>query len=145
MKFAGELSVINEGGMSVVVVPPTPRKASPQTAEADAPPTMGISSQILPLSRLSLSSGGGGGISPTSSQDSSNDNRDRANGDTSSSSADSGTPPSEEGSGDGKDLKSWPVKDKLIKLRKSFTEPLVQYFQELQVGFVLLQLLIYFN
>ena len=105
---------------------------------------MGISSQILPLSRLSLSSGGGGGISPTSSQDSSNDagscgeNKDKANGDTSSSSVDSGSPPSEDAQSDSKDLKAWPVKDKLLKLRRSFTEPLVQYFQELQAGFTAL-------
>ena len=129
--------------MSVVVVPPTPRKASPEAADTHAPPAMGISSQILPLSRLSLSSGGGGGISPTSSQDSSNDvggdGKDKAIGDTSSSSVDSGSPPSEDGTGagagDSKDPKSWPVKNKLLKLRKSFTEPLVQYFQELQAGF----------
>ena len=138
--------------MSVVVVPPTPRKASPLAMDDErAPPAMGISSQILPLSRLSLSSGGGGGISPTSSQDSANDAggagsevRGKANGDTSSSSVDSGSPPSEDGApppGDGRDPKSWPVKDKLLKLRKSFTEPLVQYFQELQV--LLAELIVY--
>ena len=104
---------------------------------------MGISSQILPLSRLSLSSGGGGGISPTSSQDSSSNGESKdknsggAGGDTSSSSVDSGSPPSESdatSAGDSRELKAWPVKDKLLKLRKSFTEPLVQYFQELQAG-----------
>ena len=130
--------------MSVVVVPPTPRKASPQTSDADLHPAMGISSQILPLSRLSLSSGGGGGgISPASSQDSSNAHAENkaANSDTNSSGGGySGLPPppsssSSDASGDSKaDPKLGPVKDKLLKLRKSFTEPLVQYFQDLQAS-----------
>ena len=122
--FQGELSVIEEAGMSVIEVPSTPQK--------NVNPTMGVSSQILPLSRLSLSSsGGGGGISPTSSQASSTDKGNN------SSNSSSGSGPDGEAAdvpaGTAGELKQWPVRDKLMKLRKSFTEPLVQYFQDLQV------------
>jgi hypothetical protein len=102
----------------VVQLPPTPQKQPLAN--------LGISSQILPLSRLSLSSGGG--ISPTSSQASSSEVGENNNKVNSSSSSSGDSPPTEDG-----EFKQWPVKDKFLRLRRSFTEPLVQYFQELQM------------
>lgn len=79
------MCIINENDMSVVILPPTPQK-TPELHH-------GVSSQILPLSRLSS-----GGSSPPDCE---------------------------------KVLQS-PVKDKLQKFGKTLTEPLVQYFMDLQ-------------
>ena len=91
--------------MSVIVVPPSPQKS---------PDNEGLSTQILPLSRLSLSSNG----SPTnpSSQEASS---------SSSSSSDTSTD---------KPGVTSPMREKLQKLRKSLAEPLFQYFHDLQVS-----------
>ena len=108
---AGELNVVNESGMSIVALPPTPQKDPP-------PSTQGLSSQILPLSRLSLSSTGN---SPTGSQSS---------GDGGSSNGDKKVDNVSENNNGSTDGNKSPVKDKLLQLRKSFTEPLMQYFHE---------------
>lgn len=49
--FPAEKSILDEESMNVIVFPPTPDKTPPKLMDRDD----GISTQILPLSRLSLS------------------------------------------------------------------------------------------
>jgi hypothetical protein len=59
---------LDEGNMSVFAFPPTPQK-TPSASATTANPNDGISSQILPLSRLSMSGGSTCSTSPVLTQD----------------------------------------------------------------------------
>lgn len=97
--------MINENDFSVIVVPDTPQKNPPAQLQ-------GLSSQILPLSRLSMSSSNASSSPPNPvSELEQNNNNLNSN----------------------KKQES-PVREKLDKFRRSFTEPLLQYFHELQVS-----------
>lgn len=95
--------MINENDFSVIVVPDTPQKNPPTQLQ-------GLSSQILPLSRLSMSSSNASSSPPNPTHDLEQNNNNL-----------------------NKKQES-PVREKLDKIRRSFTEPLLQYFHELQVS-----------
>ncbi len=113
----GELSLLNEEDMNcVVTLPPTPHKETAdenhqegEKEEAKAAGNCrGISTQILPLARLSS------GNSPRTAEEEDAKPKKREE----SKEAEAATP----------------VRDKLHRLRKSLAEPLLQYFQDLQEG-----------
>ena len=90
--------------MSFIALPPTPQKALSSNH--------GISTQILPLHRLSLSSNSTGNSPPNPC-----DQRDAKNQEKSVAKENSN-----------------PVKEKIQKIGKTLTEPLFQYFHDLQVS-----------
>ena len=91
----------------------------------------GISTQILPLSRLSLSSNSS---PPNNSGTLSNNNKSDQTTPTTSSRPVAEVPPFSESSEKPVEIraKHSPVRDKLDKIRRSLTEPLIQYFHDLQ-------------
>lgn len=99
--FSDELDVIREGDMNVVTFPPTPQKQN-----LGHPLSSGLSTQILPLSRLSS------GNSPP---------------DPSLTTLTNIEPREKEASFE-------PVRERLQRLTKSLAEPLLQYFHELHVA-----------
>ena len=123
--------MLNESDMSVVVVSCTPQKEVPHKAASSSTltsshtsvnshPLEGLSSQILPLSRLSMSSN----ASPP------NPNADNSSDSASSNGGGSDGHGHDSNGNKTKDV----VKGKLDKIRRSLTEPLMNYFHELQVS-----------
>lgn len=135
----GEITIINESDMSVVALPPTPQKSTNSFASSRE----GISTQILPLSRLSLSSNSS---PPSSNNEDSPSNRPVAQVQPFSPEDMPNAPNNSRESGEEPLTpnnssiilptrnKVSPVREKLDKLRRSLTEPLFQYFHDLQVS-----------
>lgn len=116
------MSIINEADMSVIVIPNTPHKDF-------AKETRGLSSQILPLSRLSLSSGGG---SPNdgSSSDEKSPNPSIKGPNTTETSPNNPAGSNQDCQSDEDESQKFrtPVREKISTLRRTLTEPLFQYF-----------------
>ena len=108
LHLVGELNVLNEAEMNVITFPATPQKGLVSSSR------QGVSSQILPLSRLSS------GNSPEAGTQDAATLTLTSNATVKTSTVGSQTPK--------------PVKEKLTRLRKSLAEPLLQYFHELQVS-----------
>ena len=124
--ISGEITIINDADLSFVELPNTPKKPQESSNIME-----GISTQILPLSRLSLSSNSS---PPNSSGTSSNNNKSDQTTPTTSSRPVAEVPPFSESSEKPVEIraKHSPVRDKLDKIRRSLTEPLIQYFHDLQ-------------
>ncbi|XP_059091357.1 uncharacterized protein LOC131886916 isoform X1 [Tigriopus californicus] len=108
-----ELCIINESEMSMVQLPPTPQKRNYNECHVE-----GVSTQILPLSRLSMSSGSSPTISEVGKISTGSDPKDPIH--------------VRESQGTQTPKPVSPFREKLAKLRKSLTEPLYQYFHEIQ-------------
>ena len=130
--FLGEITIINADDLEdVISFPDTPQKPKES-------PNEGISTQILPLSRLSLSSSASNSSPPNTTSNESSKNL------TTIEQTPTGRPVAEVqpfNSDDQNDqsgmtvtarVKTSPVRDKLDKIRRSLTEPLIQYFHDLQ-------------
>ena len=122
----GEITIINDADLSLVEMPNTPQKPHESPVE-------GISTQILPLSRLSLSSNS----SPPNTTNNNNNLNNIKHDQTTPTT--SGRPVAEVPPFSGNmeksvevRIKQSPVREKLDKIRRSLTEPLIQYFHDLQ-------------
>ena len=109
--------------MSVVVLPPTPNKVSED--EAEDYEKVGVSTQILPLTRLSLSSSASTSTLTKASPASVYNSTMVVPDNTLSTSVGGNTTVTELTT---TTKRTSPVRDKLDKLKKSLTEPLMQYF-----------------
>ena len=122
--FSGEITIINDADLSLVELPNTPQK-QPQES-----PVEGISTQILPLARLSLSSSNS---SPPNNNNNINNKQEQT---TPTGRPVAEVPPFSSAENVEKPVeirsKNSPVRDKLDKIRRSLTEPLIQYFHDLQ-------------
>ena len=167
--FSGEITIINadDSCFDIVTLPDTPQKPKESPKEFQ---NEGISTQILPLSRLSLSSNSasnsvysGSPPNTTNNESAKNENgngsgRGRINGASEVEATPTGRPVAEVqpfSNSDQNDndltifsptrqstaelstavttrVKTSPVRDKLDKIRRSLTEPLIQYFHDLQ-------------
>ncbi len=123
--FLGEITIFDENEMSVVALPNTPEKCR-------VSPREGVSTQILPLSRLSMSS---------SNHSSANSPPDPNPKETSPNATPLSRPVAEVqpfspdslmSSSTEERSKTSPVREKFDKIRRSLTEPLIQYFHDLQ-------------
>ncbi len=124
MSFSGEISVLDEATMNVIAFLPTPQKTPPGPNNKSG--DEGISTQILPLARLSMS----GSSSSTTTSPVTGDPEKRDSFSSPPPVPDNTFSSDKDGSASSRGSSSKVIE----RLRKSLTEPLLHYFHEMQVS-----------